>query len=92
MTGAGPTPANATDSLRTFKLKGSYYFQRKYGGTLGYFQTTGSADEGLYGTGANGKSVFVSAVATILGDYSTNAPMLMMRVTLPSKTSPNTSS
>jgi putative DNA primase/helicase len=29
----------------------------------------------LYGTGANGKSVFVNVVATILGDYATNAPM-----------------
>ena len=29
----------------------------------------------LYGTGANGKSVFVNALATILGDYATNAPM-----------------
>ena len=54
--GAGPTPANATDSLRTFKLKGSYYYERKYGATLAYFQTTGSADEGLYGTDANGNA------------------------------------
>lgn len=29
----------------------------------------------LYGTGANGKSVFVNTVATILGDYATSAPM-----------------
>lgn len=29
----------------------------------------------LYGTGANGKSVFVNVVATILGDYAANAPM-----------------
>jgi putative DNA primase/helicase len=29
----------------------------------------------LYGTGANGKSVFVNALATILGDYATNAAM-----------------
>jgi putative DNA primase/helicase len=29
----------------------------------------------LYGTGANGKSVFVNTLATILGDYATNAPM-----------------
>jgi len=29
----------------------------------------------LYGTGANGKSVFVNVLATILGDYATNAPM-----------------
>jgi putative DNA primase/helicase len=29
----------------------------------------------LYGTGANGKSVFVNTLADILGDYATNAPM-----------------
>lgn len=29
----------------------------------------------LYGTGANGKSVFVTVLATILGDYAANAPM-----------------
>lgn len=29
----------------------------------------------LYGTGANGKSVFVNVVTTLLGDYATNAPM-----------------
>ncbi len=52
--GAGPTPSNPTDSLRTFRIKGSYYYERKYGATLGYFQTTGSADEGLYGTTASG--------------------------------------
>ena len=52
--GAGPTPANPTDRLRTFRIKGSYYYERVYGATLAYFQTTGSADEGLYGTTANG--------------------------------------
>lgn len=29
----------------------------------------------LYGTGANGKSVFVNTLASILGDYATSAPM-----------------
>ena len=29
----------------------------------------------LYGTGANGKSVFVNTLAAILGDYAANAPM-----------------
>jgi len=29
----------------------------------------------LYGTGANGKSVFVNVITTILGDYAANAPM-----------------
>lgn len=50
------------------------YLQR----TAGY-ALTGSTQEHalffLYGTGANGKSVFVNTLATILGDYATNAPM-----------------
>lgn len=31
----------------------------------------------LYGTGANGKSVFLNVLATILGDYARHAPMEM---------------
>ena len=50
------------------------YLQRVVGYAL-----TGSTREHalffLYGTGANGKSVFVNTLATILGDYATNAPM-----------------
>ncbi|MHB2025092.1 MAG: phage/plasmid primase, P4 family [Elusimicrobiota bacterium] len=29
----------------------------------------------LYGTGANGKSVFINTLAAVMGDYATNAPM-----------------
>jgi len=54
--GAGPTPANATDTLRTFKAKATYYRDRKYGASLGYFSTVGSADAGLYGTDADGNA------------------------------------
>lgn len=50
------------------------YLQRVVGYCL-----TGSTQEHalffLYGTGANGKSVFVNVVATILGDYARHAPM-----------------
>jgi putative DNA primase/helicase len=50
------------------------YLQRMTGYAL-----TGSTQEHalffLYGTGANGKSVFVNTLATILGDYAANAPM-----------------
>ena len=41
-------PVNATDNLQTFKVKGTYYYQRKYGATLAYFNTTGSVDTGLF--------------------------------------------
>jgi len=46
--GAGPTPANPSDHLTTFKAKASYMYERKYGATVGYFSTTGNADAGLY--------------------------------------------
>lgn len=55
--GAGPTPANPTDKLHTFKAKATYYRDRKYGGTLAYFSTTGSADSGLYGMDPNGNAL-----------------------------------
>jgi hypothetical protein len=54
--GAGPTPANPSDTLRTLRAKATYYHDRKYGGTLGYFSTTGSADPGLYGSDADGNA------------------------------------
>jgi putative DNA primase/helicase len=50
------------------------YLQRVFGYCL-----TGSTQEHalffLYGTGANGKSVFVNTLFTIVGDYAANAPM-----------------
>lgn len=55
--GAGPTPANLTDKLHTFKAKATYYRDRKYGATLGYFSTTGSADGGLYGVNSSGNAL-----------------------------------
>ena len=43
------------------------------------YSLTGSTREHafffLYGTGANGKSVFVNAVSKVLGDYATTAPV-----------------
>ena len=40
--------ANTDNNLKTFKLTGEYYYQRKIGGTVGYFTTSGSADPLLY--------------------------------------------
>jgi len=54
--GAGPTPSNANDTLRTWKAKATYYHDRKYGGTLALFSTSGSSDAGLYGTDADGNA------------------------------------
>ena len=45
---------------------------------LGYSLTGSTRDHALffgYGTGANGKTVFTSTVASILGDYHCAAPI-----------------
>jgi hypothetical protein len=47
----GTASENLTDNLKTSRLAATYYYQRKYGGTLGYFSTTGSHDAGLYPLG-----------------------------------------
>ncbi|MGE0666173.1 MAG: phage/plasmid primase, P4 family [Sphingomonadales bacterium] len=47
---------------------------------MGYCLTGTTSEHALffcYGTGANGKSVFVSTMAEVLGDYATLAPMDM---------------
>jgi hypothetical protein len=43
--------SNASNVLKTFKGKLTYYFDRQYGATLGYFRTSGTADDALYNTG-----------------------------------------
>ena len=43
--------------------------------------TTGHALFFLYGTGANGKSVFLNTLTALLGDYATVAPMDMFMAT-----------
>ncbi|MBI3230136.1 MAG: cytochrome C, partial [Burkholderiales bacterium] len=39
---------NPSSRTQSFKAKASYYYQRKYGVTLGYFATTGDADCARY--------------------------------------------
>jgi hypothetical protein len=39
---------NATDTLTTTRVTGTYYYQRKYGATAMVFSTTGSVDQVLY--------------------------------------------
>ena len=43
--------ANPHNSLETLRLTGSYFYNRKIGGSLQYFNVTGSNDPILYGTG-----------------------------------------
>lgn len=49
--------AGEANTLTTMRVGGSYFYQRKYGGSLGYFSTTGTTDTALYAPG----SVFGSA-------------------------------
>lgn len=69
-----PTWRRFLDEVTSGDVELQAYLQRMVGYTL-----TGSTQEHalffLYGTGANGKSVFVNTLATILGNYATNAPM-----------------
>jgi hypothetical protein len=44
--------ARASDVLRTFRVDGTYYYDRLIGGSLGYFQINGDSDPLLYPTGA----------------------------------------
>lgn len=48
---AAGASANQSNTLKTFRLGGNYYYRRRYGGGLGYFTTTGTTDAGLYNTG-----------------------------------------
>ena len=72
--GECPTWRRFLDEVTGWDVELQAYLQRMVGYAL-----TGSTQEHalffLYGTGANGKSVFVNTLATILGDYATNAPM-----------------
>lgn len=51
---SGLGACNQNNHFNTFKVKTSYLYDRKYGATLAYFQTTGSADAGLYTTNPAG--------------------------------------
>lgn len=45
---AGNTSTNSSNTLDTQRLKGSYFYNNKVGGSLAYFSTTGSSDHILY--------------------------------------------
>ncbi|MBU6258312.1 MAG: cytochrome C [Burkholderiales bacterium] len=53
---AAGTAANPSNTLKTTRIGASYYYLRKYGGALGYFSTTGSADNLLYAPASLGGS------------------------------------
>ena len=45
---AAGNSSNESDTLKTWRVAGSYYYQRKYVASLGYFSTTGTTDPLLY--------------------------------------------
>jgi hypothetical protein len=47
---------NSSDSLNTSKLAANYYYRRKIGGSVGFFNTSGSTDAVVYAPGAVGGS------------------------------------
>ncbi len=49
----GGSYANPSNTLNLLKLKATYVYQAKYGASLGYSNTTGSADATLYPTASN---------------------------------------
>ena len=49
----GGSYANPSNSLDYLRLKMTYVFEAKYGGSLGYARSTGSADATLYPTGSS---------------------------------------
>ena len=49
---AAGAAANSSNTLKTMRIAGSYYYRRKYGGSLGYFSTTGTSDSLLYPQGS----------------------------------------
>ena len=51
---AGGGSANPSNSLNTTRFWATYYYQRRIGGTVGHFQTSGSTDPVLYAAGAPG--------------------------------------
>ncbi len=50
---AAPGAENQKNTLNTFRVGGSYYLRRTYGGALGYFSTTGSSDAIRYAPAAS---------------------------------------
>jgi hypothetical protein len=60
---------NSTDSLRAINAKATYTYDQNYSANLGYFRTTGSRDQALYGSGgaADGSPNSAGVIAEV--DY-----------------------
>jgi hypothetical protein len=60
--------SNTRDTLDTVRLTGSYFFKRKFGGTVQLFSTTGTPDTAHYGSGTQ-------VVGSISGSPTTQGAM-----------------
>lgn len=47
--------ANASNSLKQFRLAGSYHYRQTWGATAGVFDTRGTVDTTIFGTSLNGR-------------------------------------
>jgi hypothetical protein len=64
---------NAANKLNQLKLKGSYIYRNKYGGSLSYFSTSGSSDSTAYpGTQDDGTGSGATVPIPISGTASNN--------------------
>ena len=45
---------NPSNTLNTLRVKGTYIYQAKYGGSLSFFKTSGTSDTTLYTAGPSG--------------------------------------
>ena len=59
--------ANGHDSLRSFHLKGTYYYDQTYGGTLGVSRVEGTPDAILYASSTNNSPNSTAFIAEL--DY-----------------------
>lgn len=67
------TSTNAANKLNQLRLKGSYIYRARYGGSLSYFSTTGSSDNMLYpGMQDDGTGSGAMTPITITGNASNN--------------------
>ena len=71
--------ANRSDSLNTTRIWANYYYQRRYGGQIGWFSTTGTSDTALYPgpgtapcTNSSGTSISCGVVTSANGSPDTD--------------------
>ncbi len=66
--------ANPSDNLAVTKLWASYYYERRFGGIVGWFDTSGSRDSGLYGFGCPVGQTTSWCATHALSTSATNSP------------------